>query len=209
MSLTHLLGQGWLTLLLLAWITLSIGSFLNVAIYRLPVMMKRDWRAQATEVLELSTPAGTQPHADESPFNLAVPRSRCPKGATAISAWHNIPVLSWLWLRGRCAHCNAPISARYPFVELLTCVASLMVVATLGYTWIGLAGPRFHVGTSSHWHSSISIPKLPPDQITLPLLWLGLIVNLASGGFIDLSSAVVGAIAGLSGAVVRSTGRSS
>ncbi len=195
MSLTHLLGQGWLTLLLLAWITLSIGSFLNVAIYRLPVMMKRDWRAQATEVLELSTPAGTQPHADESPFNLAVPRSRCPKCATAISAWHNIPVLSWLWLRGRCAHCNAPISARYPFVELLTCVASLMVVATLGYTWIGLAGLAFTWAIITLAFIDFDT-QLLPDQITLPLLWLGLIVNLASGGFIDLSSAVVGAIAG-------------
>ncbi len=193
MSLTHLLGQGWLVLLLLVWTALSVGSFLNVAIYRLPVMMKREWRAQATEVLELSA-APTEPHFEEPPFNLMVPRSRCPHCATPISAWHNVPVLSWLRLRGRCAHCRAPISARYPFVEVLTAVASMMVVATFGYTWIGLAGLAFTWAIIALAFIDFDT-KLLPDQITLPLLWLGLIANL-SGGFIDLSSAVVGAVAG-------------
>ena len=195
MLLTHLLGQGWPALLLLVWIALSVGSFLNVAIYRLPVMMKRDWRAQAAEVLEMSTSTGPTHHADESPFNLAVPRSRCPNCGTAISAWHNIPVLSWLWLRGRCAHCSVPISARYPFVEVLTAIASLTVIANLGYTWIGFAALVFTWAIITLTFIDFDT-QLLPDQITLPLLWLGLIVNLSSGGFVDLPSAVVGAVAG-------------
>src|SRR5512147_1610989 len=133
--MTQLLSHGWIALFLFASIALSVGSFLNVAIYRLPVMMRREWRSQASEILELANPVDAGP-----PFNLMVPRSRCPGCETPIAARHNIPVLSWLLLRGRCASCNAPISVRYPLVELLTAIASILVVEVYGYTWLGLAG---------------------------------------------------------------------
>jgi leader peptidase (prepilin peptidase) / N-methyltransferase len=189
MSLTHLLSHGWLWLVLLTWIALSVGSFLNVVIYRLPVMMKREWRAQAAEVLELSAPPETGPR-----FDLMVPRSRCPNCETTIPARHNVPVLSWLLLRGRCANCAAPISVRYPLVELLTAAASIVVVATFGYTWLALAALGFTWAIVALTFIDFDT-KLLPDQITLPLLWAGLIVNLF-GGFTDLASAVIGAVAG-------------
>lgn len=189
MSLDLVLSYGWLALLFFVWATLSVGSFLNVAIYRLPVMLRRDWRAQAYEVLEMDAPA------EEGPaFNLMTPRSRCPKCAAPIAAWHNIPLLSWLLLRGRCARCQAPISIRYPLIELLTAVASILVIAKFGYTWVGAAGVVFV------WILIVLTcidldAKLLPDGLTLPLLWLGLLVNVF-GGFTDLASAVIGAVAG-------------
>ena len=189
MSSTLLLSHGWLGFAFLIWLALSVGSFLNVAIYRLPVMMKREWRTQAMEILELEAPADSVP-----PFNLMVPRSRCPHCETSISARHNIPLLSWFLLRGRCANCKAPISARYPLVELLTAVLSIVVIATYGYTWLGLAGLTFTWAIVALTFIDFDT-KLLPDQITLPLMWLGLIVNLF-GGFTDLASAVIGAIAG-------------
>ena len=192
MSLTLLLSHGWLGFAFLIWLALSVGSFLNVAIYRLPVMMKREWRTQATEILELEAPADSVP-----PFNLMVPRSRCPHCETSISARHNIPLLSWFLLRGRCANCKAPISARYPLVELLTAVLSIVVIATYGYTWLGLAGLAFTWAIVTLTFIDFDT-KLLPDQITLPLMWLGLIVNLFCG-FTERGSAVIGAIAGYLG----------
>ena len=189
MSLTLLLSQGWLALTLLVWVALSVGSFLNVAIYRMPVMLQREWRAQAIEVLELDPPAHNEPA-----FNLLTPRSRCPSCKTTIAARYNIPVVSWLALRGRCAHCAAPISPRYPLVELLTTVASVFVVAKFGYTWLGAAALAFTWAMIALTFIDIDT-KLLPDQITLPLLWLGLIVNVA-GGFTDPTSAVIGAVIG-------------
>jgi leader peptidase (prepilin peptidase)/N-methyltransferase len=189
MSLTLLLSQGWLALALLIWVALSVGSFLNVAIYRMPVMLHREWRAEAAEVLELDTPADTEP-----PFNLMTPRSRCLNCKTPIAARYNIPVVSWLALRGRCAHCAARISPRYPLVELLTAVASACVVAKFGYTWLAAAALMFTWALIALAFIDFDT-KLLPDQITLPLLWLGLIVNLG-GGFTDLTSAVIGAVAG-------------
>jgi leader peptidase (prepilin peptidase) / N-methyltransferase len=189
MSVELVLSHGWLPLVFAVWVALSVGSFLNVAIYRLPVMLKRDWRDQANEILELNTPTEAEPA-----FNLMTPRSRCPRCRTPIAAWHNIPVFSWLMLRGRCAHCDAPISARYPLVELFTAVASILVLATFGYTWLGAAAVAFT------WFVIVLTfidldTKLLPDSLTLPLLWLGLLVNVA-GGFTDLASAVIGAVAG-------------
>jgi leader peptidase (prepilin peptidase)/N-methyltransferase len=185
---TNLLSQGWPVLVFLTWIALSVGSFLNVVIYRVPVMLKRDWRAQAYEVLELVAP-------DPGPaFNLVTPRSRCPKCEFAIPTLHNVPVVSWLLLRGRCGNCSSPISVRYPLVETLTAVASLAVVAVYGYTWTGVAALAFTWAIIALTFIDFDT-KLLPDQITLPLLWLGLIVNL-SGTFTDLASAAVGAIAG-------------
>lgn len=189
MTATSLLSQGWLIFVLFVWLALSVGSFLNVAIYRLPVMLKREWRTQAFEVLELDAPADSGPT-----FNLMTPRSRCPTCETTIPARNNIPLVSWLLLRGRCANCRAPISARYPTVELLTAVASIAVVAVYGYTWLAAAGLVFTWAIITLTFIDFDT-KLLPDQITLPLLWLGLSVNLL-GGFTDLSSSVIGAIIG-------------
>ncbi|MCX7065767.1 MAG: A24 family peptidase [Proteobacteria bacterium] len=189
MSVTPLLSQGLLLFVLFVWVVLSVGSFLNVAIYRLPVMLKREWRTQATEVLELDTPAELGPT-----FNLMTPRSRCPTCAITIPARHNIPVISWILLRGRCANCHAPISPRYPLVELLTAIASIAVIAVYGYTWLGAAALVFTWSIITLTFIDFDT-QLLPDQITLPLLWLGLTVNLL-GGFTDLNSAVVGAMVG-------------
>lgn len=189
MSVDLVLSHGWLAFVLFVWVTLSVGSFLNVAIYRLPLMLRRDWRAQAHEVLDIELPATPEPA-----FNLMTPRSRCPKCEAPIAAWNNIPIVSWLILRGRCAHCRTLISARYPIIELLTAVASILVVAKFGYTWLGAAGVVFT------WFLIVLTcidldTKLLPDSLTMPVLWLGLLVNLV-GGFIDLPSAVIGAVAG-------------
>ena len=188
MSFEVLLSQGWLMLLLLLWTGLSVGSFLNVVVYRLPVMLERGWRADAREALEL------EPVPAAKPFNLMVPRSRCPKCDAQISAWQNIPVFSWLVLRGRCAACNARISTRYPAVEVLTALVSLTVVAVFGYTWDALFALSF-----SWLLIAMALidfdTRLLPDNLTLPLLWLGLLFNLR-GGLVDLQSAVIGAAAG-------------
>jgi leader peptidase (prepilin peptidase)/N-methyltransferase len=127
-------------------------------------------------------------------FNLMVPRSRCPQCDAPISAWQNIPVFSWLVLRGRCAACNARISTRYPAVEVLTALVSLTVVAVFGYTWDAMFALLF-----SWLLIAMALidfdTRLLPDNLTLPLLWLGLLFN-SSGGFVDLQSAVIGAAAG-------------
>ena len=185
-----LLDYGWPGLILLAWIGLSVGSFLNVVVYRLPVMLTREWRVQAAEVL------GTHNEAEGNgePFNLVTPRSRCSSCGTQIAAKHNVPVLSWLLLRGRCANCRTPISARYPTVELFTAVASLLAVGIYGYTWLGAAALAFTWVLIALAFIDLDT-KLLPDQLTLPLLWLGLITNVFHG-FTDLTSAVIGAIAG-------------
>src|SRR5262245_9737540 len=175
MPLDVLLSHGWSAVVLLAWIGLCVGSFLNVVVYRLPVMLDREWRAQAAEVL--GNTARSDPDGAVEPFNLMVPRSRCPSCSTPIAAKHNVPVISWLLLRGRCATCRASISARYPIVELLTAVASLLAIAVYGYTWLGAAALLFTWATIALAFIDFDT-KLLPDQITLPLLWFGLIVNV-------------------------------
>ena len=188
MPFEMLLSQGWLIFLLLLWAGLSVGSFLNVVVYRLPIMLEGAWRADAREALELEA----VPPAKA--FNLMVPRSRCPQCDAPISAWQNIPVFSWLVLRGRCAACNARISTRYPAVEVLTALVSLTVVAVFGYTWDAMFALLF-----SWLLIAMALidfdTRLLPDNLTLPLLWLGLLFN-SSGGFVDLQSAVIGAAAG-------------
>lgn len=188
MPFEMLLSQGWLIFLLLLWAGLSVGSFLNVVVYRLPIMLEGAWRADAREALELEA----VPPAKA--FNLMVPRSRCPQCDAPISAWQNIPVFSWLVLRGRCAACNARISTRYPAVEVLTALVSLTVVAVFGYTWDAMFALLF-----SWLLIAMALidfdTRLLPDNLTLPLLWLGLLFN-SSSGFVDLQSAVIGAAAG-------------
>jgi leader peptidase (prepilin peptidase)/N-methyltransferase len=184
-----LLAYGWAGLVLAFWVALCVGSFLNVVIYRLPVMLERQWEAEARTVLE-----GREPTPEQVPFNLMTPRSRCPSCRAPVLAWQNVPVVSWLVLRGRCASCGTPISARYPLVELLTAFLSLAVLALFGYTWLALAALVFTWMLVALTFIDYDT-QLLPDQLTLPLLWVGLVTNLL-GGFTDLESAVVGAVAG-------------
>ena len=174
---------------MLAWalIGLMIGSFLNVAIHRLPVMMQRE--TENFIALENDEPA---PHA--SRYNLILPRSACPSCGHALSALDNLPVFSYVWLRGRCRYCRAPISARYPLVEIITALLSAVVVWQLGSELRGIAALLLVWSLIALTFIDIDTQMLP-DDLTLPLIWLGLLVNL-QGGFVPLSGAVIGAAAG-------------
>ncbi|MFQ2203822.1 prepilin peptidase [Aeromonas hydrophila] len=179
----------WLYFSLVFLFSLMIGSFLNVVIHRLPIMLELEWQA---EYLGYFNPE-TQPQQEER-YNLMVPRSACPHCGHAITAMENIPLLSWLWLKGRCRECQAPISARYPLVELLTSLLSLVVAATFPPGW-GLLAALLLTWVLVAL-TFIDLDKmLLPDQLTLPLLWGGLLFNLA-GGFAPLADAVIGAMTG-------------
>ncbi|UNU28085.1 prepilin peptidase [Aeromonas hydrophila] len=179
----------WLYFSLVFLFSLMIGSFLNVVIHRLPIMLEREWQA---EYLGYFNPE-TQPQQEER-YNLMVPRSACPHCGHAITAMENIPLLSWLWLKGRCRECQAPISARYPLVELLTALLSLVAAATYPPGW-GLLAALLLTWVLVAL-TFIDLDKmLLPDQLTLPLLWGGLLFNL-TGGFAPLADAVIGAMAG-------------
>ncbi len=167
---------------------LLVGSFLNVVIHRLPKMMERDWQAQCAELRGETVPE------ESNAENLWRPRSRCPHCGHQITALENIPVLSYLWLRGRCSGCKAGISLRYPAVELLTAVLSgiaawkfgpgVPALGAIGLIWALIALAFIDADT-----------QLLPDDITLPLLWLGLLLNLF-GTYTSLHDAVIGAMAG-------------
>lgn len=172
-------------------IGLAFGSFLNVVIYRLPLMMEREWREQCQEFLQQSPSAETE--AAEA-FNLASPASSCPKCGHKIRVWENIPVLSYLFLRGKCANCSQPISIEYPLVEATTAVLSVFVAQHFGASWQTLAGLVL-TWTLVALTMIDAHKQLLPDNLTLPLLWLGLICALF-GLFVDLENAVIGAIAG-------------
>jgi leader peptidase (prepilin peptidase)/N-methyltransferase len=171
----------------LAVFGLCIGSFLNVVIHRLPVMLERTWRRDSADMLGMSQPA-------QDAFSLASPRSRCPACDHAI-AWHeNIPVLSFVRLRGKCSACKAPISARYPFVEVLTAALFAAIAARFGpsipaLAWCGFAALLVALA-GIDWDTT-----LLPDALTMPLLWAGLLCSLL-GWTVPLPSAVWGAIAG-------------
>ena len=175
---------------------LLVGSFLNVVIYRLPKMMERDWQTQCREFLVNDGNVASLPSNEEKQesFNLIVPASTCPHCGHKIRAWENIPVISYLFLKGKCASCKSSISARYPIIELVTGLLSVAVIYYMGINWNGLAA--LVLTWSLITLTMIDIDTyLLPDDITLPLLWLGLIVN-SLGGFTELSSAVWGAIVG-------------
>jgi len=180
------LGTGPL-LALTGLFALLIGSFLNVVIHRLPRMMEADWQAQAAELRGETVP-------EREPYNLLRPRSCCPQCNTPIAAWHNVPVFSWLLLKGRCAQCATPISARYPLVELLTAALAVAAVARYGATAAG-AGALLVVFFLVSLTFIDLDTQLLPDDLTLPLLWLGLGFNLW-GVFVPLQDAVVGAMLG-------------
>lgn len=175
-----------------ALLGLVVGSFLNVVIYRYPVMMQAEWRQQCHEFLELPPPDAGKAHF--SVFNLASPGSHCPHCKHAISAFENIPVLSYLLQAGKCRHCAARISPRYPVMELVTALLSVLVVHYSAYTWLSLALLLFT------WTLIVLTMidfdhQLLPDDLTFPLLWLGLLVN-SQGWLTDLESAVFGAVGG-------------
>lgn len=166
---------------------LLIGSFLNVVIYRVPKMMQRE-----SDNYVAHESGKELPHTDR--FNLMVPRSSCPHCAHQITALENIPVLSYLMLGGKCSACKAPISIRYPLVEVATALLSALLVWTFGSGWAGLATLFF--GYSLLAMTMIDYDtQLLPDDLTFPLLWAGLLVNL-NGTFVPLSEAVIGAAAG-------------
>jgi len=172
-----------------ALVGLIVGSFLNVVIYRTPLMLMRRWKLDCAEL----TGSHSEDDAGER-FNLLVPRSRCPNCGHAITAIENIPVISYLWLRGRCSACKSPISRRYPSIELLTAVLTAVTIWKMGYgastiaavalTWLLIALAIIDI---DH--------HLLPDVMVLPFLWLGLLLNV-NGMFTSLSSAVIGAAGG-------------
>ncbi|MCU7987203.1 prepilin peptidase [Shewanella sp. SW24] len=194
----------WLFITLSFIFAATIGSFLNVVIHRFPVMMKREWQQECNQYLQeyhaeivtkigidkLNTPIDSFPEK----YNLVVPGSACPKCKTSIKPWHNLPVFGWLMLKGKCAACHAPISARYPIIEFITG----LLVATLAWHF----GPSWQFVFASILTfvlvalTGIDLDEmLLPDQMTLPLLWLGLIINL-NHTFASPTDAVIGAAAG-------------
>ncbi|MGO2130986.1 MAG: prepilin peptidase [Pseudoalteromonas prydzensis] len=191
--ITVMQNQLWFYLLTVGLVSLCIGSFLNVVIYRLPLMMQREWQTEC-RVLLADDLKPTKADNAAVEFNLIKPNSTCPKCKTAIKAWHNIPVISWLFLKGRCASCSNPISVRYPIVEMLTAVLSLVVAYTFGateqallyilITWVLVALTFIDI---DH--------MLLPDQLTLPLVWLALIAAVM-GITISPTSAIIGAACG-------------
>ena len=169
-------------------IGLLVGSFLNVVIYRLPKMMERQWAAEVAEFKGETLP-------DEAVFNLMLPRSKCPKCAHQIKWYENIPVLSYLFLRGKCSACKTPISMRYPMVELVTGALFFYCIWRWGLTPTGLAWCGFSATLLSlsmiDWDTT-----LLPDDMTLPLLWAGLLLAALKVTNVSLESATWGAAAG-------------
>lgn len=207
---------------------LLVGSFLNVVIYRLPIMMEREWRrhceeldttdasqrigstsgdafgyapASATSIAVNVSSSSEAAKGAEPVFNLVTPRSRCPACQAPIHAWQNIPVLSYLWLRGRCAACGARISIRYPVVELASAVLCAFVAWRFGFSWPLLAALVFTWSLIALTGIDLD-HQLLPDNITLPLLWLGLLFSLSHSAEAHLSipvdprSSIIGAAAG-------------
>lgn len=174
---------------------LLVGSFLNVVIYRLPKMMERDWRDQCIEFIgaENINDSAKKPHSPLV-FNLVTPNSTCPHCGHKIKPWENIPVISYLFLRGKCSACKAHISMRYPIIELATGILSAIAIYTFGANYTGLACLVITWCLIALTMIDVDT-QLLPDSITLPLLWLGLIANYF-GLFTSLDSAVWGAIAG-------------
>ncbi|ROQ30753.1 prepilin peptidase [Gallaecimonas pentaromativorans] len=189
MQLIDLLGREPLWLAVFVFIFgLLVGSFLNVVIYRLPVMLERRWKKESRELL------GLDHSHDSQPFNLMVPRSHCPKCHSPVAWYDNIPLFSWLLLRGRCRHCKVSIAARYPLVELVAGLmsaavawhfgATVLMLAALLFTWILLTLTFIDADT-----------MLLPDNLTLPLMWGGLLVSLL-GGLVSPEQAIIGAALG-------------
>ncbi len=186
--------------------SLIVGSFLNVVIYRLPLIMEREWRTECIEFLfEVDKTSGEAPllnaeqaekvlQRKEETFTIARPRSRCPHCKTMIRAWENIPILSFIFLGGKCAHCKQAISWRYPIVEALSVVLTVIAAILFGVSWITLAAAV--LSWSLIALSFIDFDhQLLPDSITLSLLWLGLFISLFDS-FVGPHDAIIGALLG-------------
>ncbi|HEY8084786.1 MAG TPA: A24 family peptidase [Methylophilaceae bacterium] len=161
---------------------LLVGSFLNVVIHRLPIIMEREWQEEA----QSKAP-------DSTAYNLVTPRSCCPACGHQIKAWENIPLFSYIYLGGKCSTCKTPISLRYPIVEALTAVLAAEIASRFGFGLHGFAAFFLAAGLIALTFIDLDT-QLLPDRITMPLLWIGLLFN-AVHGFTDLKSAVIGAIA--------------
>ena len=198
MNLTDMLNEPAILTLVCTLLGLVVGSFLNVVIHRLPQMLDREWDAQAADLLEqkgsADAAAKLRGAGAAARYNLVTPPSTCPHCGHRIRAWENIPILSYLFLRARCAACKAPISVRYPIVEAVSGILSgyigwrygltLATVGALFLMWSLIALTVIDIDT-----------QLLPDDITLPLIWVGLLVNL-NGTFVPLQGAAIGAVAG-------------
>lgn len=179
--------------LCIGFLFLLIGSFLNVVISRLPISLKQDWRKDCYEYLELTIPTLEQEEY-ASKFNLLLPRSFCPNCRNTLRAIDNVPVLSYLFLRGKCHFCKEPISIKYPAVELLTSILCMLVAWNFGFAWQTAAGCILTCVLIAQ--SGIDLEnKIIPDEITLPILWLGIIFSMFNI-FTNLYASVLGAIFG-------------
>lgn len=200
MELFNLLAeQPTLLLIVVVALSLLVGSFLNVVIYRLPIMMDREWRQQSQELLASPPAAGGSDLPPTAKFNLATPNSCCPRCRAPIRAWQNIPVFSYVFLRGKCAQCSERIALRYPLVEALTAVLSAVVVWKFGFTLYTAAGLLM-----TWCLIALSLidfdTQLLPDQLTLPLVWIGLLLSLWATSDTpfapDMRSSIIGGVAG-------------
>jgi leader peptidase (prepilin peptidase)/N-methyltransferase len=198
MSLIQVLQNQAVTLAAVCGLVgLVVGSFLNVVIHRLPKMLERDWDGQAADLLEEKTLVEVAKKlrvGNAQRYNLMTPASNCPHCGHRIRAYENMPIVSYVFLRGRCASCKSPISIRYPIVEAISGILSAYIGWRFGLTLV-MAGALIFAWALIALTAIDIDTQLLPDDITLPLLWLGLLVNL-NNGFTPLSSAVIGAIAG-------------
>ena len=173
-----------------------VGSFLNVVIHRLPIMMEREWTVQCKDLLtakDSSEPR--EPSAEPvERFDLVAPRSRCPSCGHQITVMENIPILSYVMLRGKCSNCQTPISIRYPLIEMLTGALAVWVILHFGANFVGASAVLLTFALIALTFIDADT-QLLPDSITLPFLWLGLAFNWY-GGFVPLEDAVLGAMAG-------------
>jgi leader peptidase (prepilin peptidase)/N-methyltransferase len=198
MSLIQVLQNQAVTLAAVcALLGLVVGSFLNVVVHRLPKMLERDWDGQAADVLEhkgLHDVAKKLRGSDAQRYNLMTPASTCPHCGHKIRAYENIPILSYVFLRGRCSSCKSPITIRYPIVEAISGILAGYIGWRFGLTW-AMAGALIFAWALIALTAIDIDTQLLPDDITLPLLWLGLLLNL-NNGFTPLSSAVIGTVTG-------------
>lgn len=195
MQLFNFLTANPLALVAVAGILgLIVGSFLNVVIYRIPLMLQREWESQCRELIDESDIPASREEQTQPTFNLLQPNSHCPKCEAPIRAWQNIPVISYLMLGGKCANCKTSISVRYPIIEAVTGVLSCLAVWHFGATW--QAAAMLLISWVLIALTMIDFDhQLLPDNMTLPLLWLGLIAN-SFGLFCSLPDALWGAVAG-------------
>ncbi len=195
MDLINLLNENTtLFLIFIGVFSLIIGSFLNAAIYRLPLMMKKEWHKECTEFLHGEQAKPQEPQQEEEKFNLMTPRSTCPNCGHMITALENIPVLSYLFLKGKCSSCKTNISLQYPLIEIFTAILSILIAWKFGFGWQTLAA-LILAWTLITLSIIDAQTMLLPDDLTLPLMWLGIAVNYQHL-FIDLQSSVLGAMIG-------------